>query len=183
MRKPAVVAEGRQRQPFSRRPRLVRPEHLNDVGHRVAALRTPGEEDQRRAERRQAVAYGLRDEPGQVAAQQVEPVDHSVASGSGALGALPLHGAGGRTPRPPASPRMNASTRSCASSSACWTGGDFMKYADGPLQRAAEAAVERQLGAAHGVDHDAGRVRRVPDLQLQLDVQRHIAEGAPSMRM
>ena len=53
-----------------------------------------------------------------------------------------------------------------------------MKYADGPEQRAADAAVEGDLGAAHRVDDHAGRVRRVPDLELELDVQRHVAEVA-----
>src|SRR3712207_2538508 len=37
-------------------------------------------------------------------------------------------------------------------------------------QRAADAAVLGQLGAAHGVDDDAGRVGRVPHLELQLHV-------------
>jgi hypothetical protein len=37
--------------------------------------------------------------------------------------------------------------------------------------------VERELAAAHGVDDDAGRVGRVPDLELHLHVQRHVAEG------
>src|SRR5581483_8716148 len=46
-----------------------------------------------------------------------------------------------------------------------------------PDQRAADAAIERQLGAADGVDHDARRVRRVPDFELQLAIQRHVAEG------
>src|SRR5439155_14970817 len=42
---------------------------------------------------------------------------------------------------------------------------------------AAEAVVEPQLAAAHGVGDDARRVRRVPDLELHLHVERHIAEG------
>ena len=45
-------------------------------------------------------------------------------------------------------------------------------------QRAADAAVERELGAAHRVDDHAGRVGRVPHLELQLDVERHVAEVA-----
>src|SRR5436309_12161500 len=44
----------------------------------------------------------------------------------------------------------------------------------GPLEGAADAAVERDLCAAHRVDDDAGRVRRVPDLQLELEVQRDV---------
>src|SRR6202043_1052557 len=46
------------------------------------------------------------------------------------------------------------------------------------LQRAADAAVERQLGAAHGVDDDAGGVGRVVHLELELDVEGHVAEVA-----
>ena len=46
-------------------------------------------------------------------------------------------------------------------------------------QRAADAPVEGQFGAAHRVDDDAGRVGRVPHFQLQLQLQRHVAKGAP----
>src|SRR3954462_6855304 len=42
---------------------------------------------------------------------------------------------------------------------------------------AAEAVVQRELAAADGVDDDAGRVGRVPDLELHLHVERHVAEG------
>src|SRR5688572_32105145 len=38
----------------------------------------------------------------------------------------------------------------------------------GAGQRAGDAAVERQLGAAHGVDDDPGGIRRIPNLKLQL---------------
>src|SRR5581483_1588541 len=44
------------------------------------------------------------------------------------------------------------------------------------LERAGDPVVERQLGEPDGVDDDAGRVGRVPDLELQLDVQRDVAE-------
>src|ERR671914_929216 len=40
------------------------------------------------------------------------------------------------------------------------------------VELAAEAVVESQLAAAHGVDDDAGGVRRVPDLELELGGQR-----------
>src|SRR5207237_5010609 len=43
--------------------------------------------------------------------------------------------------------------------------------------RAAEAPVERELAAAYCVDDDSGAVRRVPDLELYLRVQRYVAEG------
>src|ERR1700689_4521894 len=43
--------------------------------------------------------------------------------------------------------------------------------------RAADAAVLGDLGRAEGVDDDAGRVRRVPDLELVLERERHVAEG------
>src|SRR4051794_2472826 len=43
-------------------------------------------------------------------------------------------------------------------------------------ERTGDAVVERELREADGVDDDAGRVRRVPHLELQLDIQRHVAE-------
>ena len=45
------------------------------------------------------------------------------------------------------------------------------------LERTADAVVQRQLAAAHGVGHDARRVGRVPDLELRLEGERHVAEG------
>src|ERR671930_113967 len=45
-------------------------------------------------------------------------------------------------------------------------------------QRALDAAIERDLAAADGVDDDARRVGRIPDLELQLDVDRLITEAA-----
>src|SRR5216683_1017589 len=42
--------------------------------------------------------------------------------------------------------------------------------------RASETPVERELAAAYCVDDDAGAVGRVPDLELDLRVQRHVAE-------
>src|SRR5690606_38108775 len=44
--------------------------------------------------------------------------------------------------------------------------------------RAADAAVLGALGRTDGVDDDAGRVGGVPDLELVLQVERHVAEGA-----
>src|SRR3954468_12681942 len=44
------------------------------------------------------------------------------------------------------------------------------------VELAADAVVERQLAAADRVDHDPGRVRGVPDLELHLRGQRHAAE-------
>ena len=46
------------------------------------------------------------------------------------------------------------------------------------MQRAADAAVLGDLGGADRVDDDAGRVGRVPDLELVLQVERHVAERA-----
>src|SRR6185437_702326 len=43
--------------------------------------------------------------------------------------------------------------------------------------RAADAAVLGDLAGAQRVDDHAGRVRRVPDLELVFQVQRHVAEG------
>src|SRR4029450_4484922 len=47
----------------------------------------------------------------------------------------------------------------------------------GGQQPALEAAIERDLAAPDGVDDHAGRVRRVPHLELELDVDRLIAEA------
>src|SRR5437764_3944078 len=44
-------------------------------------------------------------------------------------------------------------------------------------QRAADLAVERQFRAADRVDDDPRRVWRVPHLELQFDIERHIPEG------
>src|SRR3954453_13582764 len=46
-------------------------------------------------------------------------------------------------------------------------------------QCTAGAAIESDLGTADGVDHDAGRVGRIPDLELELEVEWHPAEGRP----
>src|SRR5450756_1803990 len=45
-------------------------------------------------------------------------------------------------------------------------------------QGAADAAVLGDLGRTDAVDDDAGRVGGVPDLELVLEVQRHVAERA-----
>src|SRR5262245_41940015 len=44
-------------------------------------------------------------------------------------------------------------------------------------ERARDAVVERELRHADGVDDDAGGVRRVPDLEFELHVERHVAEA------
>src|SRR5829696_2599715 len=44
-------------------------------------------------------------------------------------------------------------------------------------QRTANAAVERNLGATHGIDDDPRRIRRVPHFDFQLYVQRDEAES------
>ncbi len=77
----------------------------------------------------------------------------------------------------PAYLAMNVSVSLRASSSGRWFFGDFMRYELGPSSWPADAVVQRELAQAHGVDDDARRVRRVPDLELHLDVQRHVAEG------
>src|SRR5919112_2111349 len=46
-----------------------------------------------------------------------------------------------------------------------------------PDERAADAAVLRELGAAHRVDHDPCGIRRIPHLELELDVEGHAAES------
>src|SRR6266581_1224071 len=55
----------------------------------------------------------------------------------------------------------------------------LLEVGRGPDQGAGEPVVERQLGAAHGVDDDAGGVRRIPHLELHFHVERHVAEGPP----
>src|SRR3546814_3877475 len=47
------------------------------------------------------------------------------------------------------------------------------------VQGAADATIQRELGATHGIDDDAGRIGGVPDLQLELAVQRNVAERGP----
>src|SRR5687768_13501412 len=54
----------------------------------------------------------------------------------------------------------------------------FHEVGGGGQDRAADAAVEGDLGGADGVDDDAGAVGGVPDLELVLEVQRDVAEGA-----
>src|SRR5436305_4852954 len=44
------------------------------------------------------------------------------------------------------------------------------------LERAGDPVVERELRHPHRVDHDSGGVWRVPDLELQLDVERDVTE-------
>src|SRR5437763_3109214 len=46
-----------------------------------------------------------------------------------------------------------------------------------PDERAGDVVVERELRHADGVDDDPRRVRRVPDLELELEVEGHVAEG------
>src|SRR5215204_1048000 len=45
------------------------------------------------------------------------------------------------------------------------------------LECAGDVVVQRELRQADGVDDDAGRVRRVPHLELELDVEGHVTEG------
>src|SRR5438874_533419 len=40
----------------------------------------------------------------------------------------------------------------------------------------AQTTVQAEFGAANGVDDHAGAVRRIPHFELELDVQRHVAE-------
>src|SRR6266540_5593127 len=49
----------------------------------------------------------------------------------------------------------------------------------GPDERTAHPTVEGEARAPDGVDHDPGRVRRVPHLELHVDGERHVAEGGP----
>src|SRR3954447_682996 len=51
------------------------------------------------------------------------------------------------------------------------------EVARGAYQRSANAAVERKLGATHGINHHSGRVGRIPDLELHLEVERHASKG------
>src|SRR3990172_1373479 len=47
----------------------------------------------------------------------------------------------------------------------------------GSDERARQAPVEAELGAADGVGDDAGAVGAVPDLELELEIERHVAVG------
>ena len=93
---------------------------------------------------------------------------HSCRSG---VGACPAR-------RPSYAPAANSSTIRWASSSWYCTRRRLHEVRRRAEQRATDAAVERELRAAHRVDDDAGRVGRVPDLELELDVERHVAEVA-----
>src|ERR687897_3099941 len=46
----------------------------------------------------------------------------------------------------------------------------------GSVELAGDAVVERQLAAPHRVGDDPGRVGRVPHLELELELERHVAE-------
>src|SRR5919201_4781813 len=52
------------------------------------------------------------------------------------------------------------------------------QIARGAIELPADPVVERQLHDPHRVDHDPGRVGRIPHLELELDVQRHVTERA-----
>src|SRR5215472_1647727 len=43
-------------------------------------------------------------------------------------------------------------------------------------QRPADAAIERELGAADRIDDHTGGIRRIPYLELELDIERSAAE-------
>src|SRR4051794_12902635 len=51
------------------------------------------------------------------------------------------------------------------------------QVARGAVQLAGDAVVQRQLHDPDGVDDDAGGVGRVPDLELELEVEGYVAEG------
>src|SRR5439155_13972837 len=53
----------------------------------------------------------------------------------------------------------------------------FHEVAGRSEQRAANPAVERQLGAAHRVDNDAGGIGRIPDFEFQLAIERKIPKS------
>src|SRR5690348_7443507 len=44
-------------------------------------------------------------------------------------------------------------------------------------ERAADVVIQRQLGTTQRIDDDTRRIRRVPDLELQLDIERYVAKG------
>src|SRR5919106_4914338 len=46
------------------------------------------------------------------------------------------------------------------------------------VELARDPVVEGQLHDPNGVDDDAGRVRGVPNLELQLEVERHVTEAS-----
>ena len=77
-----------------------------------------------------------------------------------------------------ASPRMNSSTRSWAAESRYCSGGDFMKYDDGPSSGPPMPRSSAIFAARTASMMMPGRVRGVPDLELVLERQRDVAEGA-----
>src|SRR4051794_30196766 len=54
--------------------------------------------------------------------------------------------------------------------------GRLHQVARGAVELARDAVVQRELRDANSVDDDPGRVRRVPDLELELRGQRHVPE-------
>ena len=93
-------------------------------------------------------------------------------AGGRAATTLRLHGGAERHPAPRPGrgqePAMNSSRALRASSSRIWRGGDFHEVGGRLVERAADAPIEAQAGAADGVDDHAGGVGAVPHLQLQL---------------
>jgi hypothetical protein len=51
------------------------------------------------------------------------------------------------------------------------------EVAGGANKRSTQFPVERQLCTPHGVDYDASRIWGVPDLKLELGIERHPAKG------
>ena len=76
------------------------------------------------------------------------------------------------------SPRMKASSCCAALGVLGLHGRGLHEVRRRRQDRAADAAVLGDLRGADGVDDDAGRVGRVPDLELVLEVQGHLAERA-----
>ena len=73
---------------------------------------------------------------------------------------------------------MNFSTRSRQNVVAVLLRWRLHEVRAGRGHRAADTAVKRDLRRAHRVDDHSGGVRRVPDLELVLQVERHVAERA-----
>ena len=132
-------------------------------------LRAPAE-GRRRPGSAPAAAFAARRSP--------RPCAGSGLGVASVAGSLPLRrGASVPTSVSLSSPRMNASTRLNAMSSWIWLRRALHEVARRRDERALQAAIEAQLQAADGVGDDAGAVGAVPDLELELGVERHVTVG------
>ena len=74
---------------------------------------------------------------------------------------------------------MNFSSAAKASLSRICSGGCFIMQAEATFSGPPNPPIERQLGAADGVDHHTRGVRRILDGKARFEVHGHVAKAAP----